>query len=504
MLWGREDYQREATRQLSDTSTYRELSAKHFDSLLNTTTTVKDTICSALLEEGCITTAEAERLRAWTGKPSRFYLLPKVHKEKRPDTNTFAGRPVVASCGSCLRPLDEYAASLVSTLGKNIPGTLQDTTALLLDLEKTGALPAGAILFSADVENLYPSIPWKEGIEAATEYYRTGRSALVTEARRAGRLPPPSAELFGQIVSSIITLNAFSYQEGRFFRQLKGTAMGCSISVFFANAFLYKRSKPLINSPPLDLWYLGRYIDDLIGIWLGRAEDIPGIFKDVTDDHIKLTYVIGGDKLEALDLEILITDTHTIVTRLFTKPTGGSYFIPWDSNHPRGCKEGIVYSQLLRLRRNCTRLVDFDDAAMKLIEVFRSRGYPNVLLEKTLERVRSSDRAPLLTQKTKKDTPSITYVATYHPSQPARLKGPLGRFWQSLRGSRLAATRQVLAGTEPLQETNPRLAFRLPKALGWRTGVKFKKGGTIQKNKGRTPPVSLVPCGPRPTGWHPG
>ena len=42
--------------------------------------------------------------------------------------------------------------------------------------------------------------------------------------------------------------------------------MGCSISVFFAHTFMANRMVKLLQDPPPDLLYLGRYIDDIIGV----------------------------------------------------------------------------------------------------------------------------------------------------------------------------------------------------------------------------------------------
>ena len=57
--------------------------------------------------------------------------------------------------------------------------------------------------------------------------------------------------------------------------------MDCLISVFFANAFLFYRTEKLLRNPPADLKYLGRYIDDLVGVWTGAPDDIPNLFRSL-------------------------------------------------------------------------------------------------------------------------------------------------------------------------------------------------------------------------------
>ena len=66
-----------------------------------------------------------------------------------------------------MRQLDKYLEELTRPILKRIPGSLRDTRDLLSELARLNDLPEEAIMFSADVETLYPSIPWKEGIDAA-------------------------------------------------------------------------------------------------------------------------------------------------------------------------------------------------------------------------------------------------------------------------------------------------------------------------------------------------
>ena len=93
--------------------------------------------------------------------------------------------------------------------------------------------------------------------------------------------------------------------------------MGCSMSVYFANTFMAHRMRHLLENPPPDLLYLGRYIDDIIGIWANNnTTAITATFNPLTDEHIGLTWVFGGGNLEALDVKIHLEDG-TITTILF-------------------------------------------------------------------------------------------------------------------------------------------------------------------------------------------
>lgn len=98
---------------------------------------------------------------------------------------------------------------------------------------------------------------------------RDALKPLIRHCKNLGCLPPPFPDLFTEILGLIIRRNYFSLQGTQSYHQLSGTAMGASMSVFFANAFMNYCSHGLIHNPPSRLVFLWRYIEDLVGIWRG-------------------------------------------------------------------------------------------------------------------------------------------------------------------------------------------------------------------------------------------
>ena len=490
VMWYKDQYRKEALRQLSDVKTYQTLSKEEIDAAITTVIREKNGMIKRLKKEGHITEAESQRLLKEETRIPAIYFLPKIHKEKRPDTGTFAGRPIMASVGSPLKSLDVYIAKLTSPLLPLIPGSLQDTRSLLQDIAEIRDLPKGATLFSADVESLYPSIPWEEGIKAATRFYASRFHELLKDARTNNRLPPPKPKLFRDILTLVLTKNYLHFQNSSWYHQKSGTAMGCSISVFFANAFLFYRTEELLKNPPTDLKYLGRYIDDIIGVWTGKKEDIPGIFSGVTDESIKLTYVIGGDQLEALDLALHLTSTGTITTKIFRKPTDGHQYVHWKSAHPIHLKKSIPYAQLLRLKRNCSSPLDFEEAAVTLLDRFRTRGYPEKVLQTAKLRADLRSRRNLVGKKNRETDPPpkssraatdggrLTIVTDYPGHSAARsLKQDIDDLWRHLHLDPVISERVAYYGNI-LPGRPPRVAFRSGRNLGSTLGPIYKKGDT--------------------------
>ena len=79
------------------------------------------------------------------------------------------------------------------------------------------------------------------------------------------------------------------------------------------------------------------------------------------------------------------------------------------------CKNGIPYSQFLRLRRLCSKDDDFLQKCQEMSTFFESRGYPSDLLQNARERVSSVTRQEALEKRVRENEERIPLVLTYHP-----------------------------------------------------------------------------------------
>jgi peptide-methionine (R)-S-oxide reductase len=474
VTWAKDNYLKEAHRQLSDPIVYQELTEEEMQKELAALTKDRNSLAKLLLRDKFITKKDHNKIIIRPAKASAIYFLPKIHKEVRTDTNTFAGRPILAAMNSTTRDFDLFLASLTEPLLKLIPGSLQDTTALINDLESLGTLPKGCTLFSADVVSLYPSIPWEEGIKSATQFYASHFHILLQEAGENNRLRPPNPRLFKQMLTLVVERNIFHLQNKKWFHQLSGTAMGCSISVYFANTFMYYRTSHLLINPPPGLLYLGRYIDDLIGIWKGDKTEIIPAFESVTDDSLKLTFVISDDPLEALDLKISINAEDQLDFKLFRKPTDGHQYVHFSSMHPPALLKSIPYSQLLRLRRNTTHTRDFDHEAAALLQRLNKRGYPvNILREcfrKTIYKTRGSLLHPIKVTKT---GTGLTFITQYISGNEKPTRKALNFLFKNI-SKEIQAYNMYLK--EPIPLRPPRIAYQVAKRIGDGLGRQYKMG----------------------------
>ena len=99
-----------------------------------------------------------------------------------------------------------------------------------------------------------------------------------------------------------------------------------------------------------------------------------------------------------------------LVTDLYFKETDHYQYLHYQSSHPEHIKRLIVYSQALRLKRNCTFENGFNQHLVNMKELFVARGYLEKMVKEQMKRVVFGK-----TDKTREDfTKGVPFVVTFH------------------------------------------------------------------------------------------
>ena len=132
--------------------------------------------------------------------------------------------------------------------------------------------------------------------------------------------------------------------------------------------------------------------------------------------HFKFTHEISDQNVAFLDTSVSFIDGN-LVTDLYCKPTDSHNYLVYDSAHPQRCKDSIPYSQLLRIRRICSDVHDFDRHAIIFAAHFLKRGYPVKLLQEAATMARSKDRHLLLQESDSinEQKDRLFLITRYHP-----------------------------------------------------------------------------------------
>ena len=118
----------------------------------------------------------------------------------------------------------------------------------------------------------------------------------------------------------------------------------------YANLFLGKEEHTIILTFLHLIYFWKRFIDDIFFIFLGSRSQLKSLmtFMNTISPTIKYTFTYLEQTATFLDVQICLSETRKLKTKLYRKPTNCMSLLHFYSHHPLSCKEGIIYSQAMR------------------------------------------------------------------------------------------------------------------------------------------------------------
>ena len=142
--------------------------------------------------------------------------------------------------------------------------------------------------------------------------------------------------------------------------------------------------------------------------WLNTL--MPGV--------VKFKFEYSKQKIEFLDLEIKI-ENGRLETNLFVKPTNLQIFLDYFLFFSQHCKEGIIFSQALRVIERCSKPEDVEINLSKLEQKLSERNFPHTLISKNFEEAKKIERKTILKRKPKKKSDDrVRGVFTHNQGNP--------------------------------------------------------------------------------------
>ena len=157
VVWDREDYIKEAEKQLGDEQVYEEVS-NDAAPLLNAI----NEVIAKIRKRGDLKRDNLDYFIMKDPKFARFYLLPKIHKR----LHNVPGRPVISNSGYYTENISSFLDHHLQPLAQAVKSYIKDTNEFLKKLRFLSKSPEGIILCKMDVVGLYPNIPHEEGLFA--------------------------------------------------------------------------------------------------------------------------------------------------------------------------------------------------------------------------------------------------------------------------------------------------------------------------------------------------
>ena len=441
VLQTRDQYLSEGIRQLSDNQFYKKLDhnlteqhTKEINDFLLTMLNKSEidiTVYNYLFNKDCRTPI--------------FYLLPKIHKGLKP----LKGRPIVSAVNSHTEKISQFVDHFLNPCSTKGRSYIKDTTHFLTILEELGPLPENSWLLTLDVSSLYTVIPNVEGLHAARE--------SLHEFRPNPNVKPSNDSLV-KLLELVLTKNNFQFN-GEHYLQISGTSMGSKTAPSFAVTFMNNFEEDFVYTYPHQPLIWKRYIDDCFCIFVGTEAQVKQFitYLNSCNQNIKFTHDISQKQITFLDTTVLLQPDNTLKTDLHCKPTDSHNYLLYTSSHPKKCIERIPYSQLLRIRRICSDISDFDKHMKTMCLHFLKRGYPLDLLRTSALKARRTDRHSLLhtTKTNPTDNDRSVLITTFHPHDNT-VRGIVQKNWDILGKSH---------STLPIYERKPMVAYRRPKNI---------------------------------------
>ena len=131
-------------------------------------------------------------------------------------------------------------------------------------------------------------------------------------------------------------------------------------------------------------------------IWAQGSEEHEQFTTRANTSHpsIKFTTEISSTSLPFLDVLVGAIETGNKTSR-YSIPTDRPTYLMYCCFHPHHIKTSIVFCQLLRLKRICSDISDYEHELKILTQILLSRGYPyKLFLNKSTARHISCEPNP--------------------------------------------------------------------------------------------------------------
>ena len=160
VIWDCLDYIMQAEKQLSDKTIYKDVTFNK--NIILNLTEKSNKIFENLKRRGFISEKQLKYFR-FDFKNSfnlgKLHFLPKIHKR----LSNVPGRPVISNCRTPIEKVSEFLENHLQPIIRKGLSYIKDSRDFINKIRRMRSIPDNAILVTADVTALYPSIPHNVG-----------------------------------------------------------------------------------------------------------------------------------------------------------------------------------------------------------------------------------------------------------------------------------------------------------------------------------------------------
>ena len=306
-----------------------------------------------------------------------IYGLPKVHKEPNSWAIPFLIpkiRPIIAGVNCHTYFFEKVLTSILQPIVDNLKYVIHSSVEIkeylhnIVNIEKY-------VLFTLDVESLYPSIPISEGItivsESIEQWYNKKQHQLVIKSMI-------------NLLEILLRNNTLIF-DNKHYIQICGTAMGMAFAPAYANIFM-DRIDQIANKHPLAPILYVRYLDDILGVYQHTEIQFCEYFQALNNINpaIKFTVEKLLKKVNYLDLTIDISNSIPKFT-LYQKNTIINNLVDFSSNHSINILLATIQGFLFKIYNYNNDILDINNQLISLAEKLKDKNYHDSILPNQLK-----------------------------------------------------------------------------------------------------------------------
>ena len=297
-------------------------------------------------------------------------------------TNLHPGRPVNSMMTAALYPLSKFVAKLISPLTNDLRTTVKNSAEVVLKL-KDIKLPPGYMLFTADICNMYGTLPIEPALHSLLQ-------KLLSDFDLPKRTNLSPKEIIS--LSRLCLTHSYFQWKGECYVQFKGGAMGSPLVAHLADIHIDN-----ILEQALQTWrgpilpYCFRYVDDVHSALLDSS--ISDFGKHLNSQHADIQWELATAKqnhLPFLDIDLHLMEDGTIQTSVFRKPTHTESYLRYDSCSPPSCKASVITTLVRRAYSLCSTKASLSNEIYYIGRVMATNLYPPSFVLKSILRIQKS------------------------------------------------------------------------------------------------------------------
>ena len=242
VFWDRKHYLKETKNQLNDKNVYKKLTEDvegPFEKIIKA-------VLQKVRDRRYISDNTLDYFLVNNLKLGRFYLLPKIHKRFQ----NVPARLVISNSGYYTEKISAFVEFHLKPLVQKVKSQIKDTNDFYGKIAGLPLLADDLILYTLDVEGLYPNIPHDEGLIALRKSLESRGDKTI------------STDFLMDLAECVLENNIFEHNLS-FFKQLRGTTIGTKMAPPYAIIFMGDLEERILQGcsfKPIVWW---RYIDDM-------------------------------------------------------------------------------------------------------------------------------------------------------------------------------------------------------------------------------------------------